>query len=118
MPTDAERIKELEARIKLYEQDGAAKLFYAINRKMAEMANLMNKNSLTNLDLDDKDSKAFERIFKLLEKSQIISNAAQTIQGFAGISGDEEKDIQYPRYRITTPESISDVLGHTAGQRS
>ncbi len=114
----AETIEELKKKILLYEQNGAAKLFYAINRKMNEMAELMNRNSLANMELDDKESKAFDRMFKLLEKSQVISNAANTIQGFAGITNDESKDTQNPRFRITTPESISDVLGNSAGQLS
>ncbi len=114
----AETIEELKKKILLYEQNGAAKLFYAINRKMNEMAELMNRNSLANMELDDKESKAFDRMFKLLEKSQVISNAANTIQGFAGITNDEAKDTQFPKFRITTPESISDVLGNSAGQLS
>lgn len=120
MPTDAkdEKIKKLEAVIKLYEQDGAAKLFYALNRKMNEMAGLMNKTDLTNLNLDDKESKSFDRLFKLLEKSQVISAAAQTIHGFAGISGDERKDTDNSKYKITTPESIADGIGNPAGQRN
>lgn len=111
----ARTLQEAEAMIKLYEQNGAAKLFYAINRKMNEMAELMNKTSLANIELDDKESKSFDRLFKLLEKSQVISNAAQTIQTFAGISGDESKDLSNPKYRIS-PESIADALGNTAGQ--
>lgn len=106
----ARTLAEAEQIINLYEQNGAAKLFYAINRKMNEMAGLLNKTNLSNLDLDDKESKSFDRLFKLLEKSQVISNAAQTIQGFAGVTGDEEKDTTNPKYRIT-PESIAQQLG-------
>lgn len=106
----ARTLEEAEKIIKLYEQDGAAKLFYALNRKMNEMASLMNKTDLTNLNLDDKESKSFDRLFKLLEKSQVISSAAQTIQGFAGVSGDEGKDTNTPKYRIT-PESMAQELG-------
>lgn len=112
----AKTVEELEKIVALYEQNGAAKLFYAINRKMSEMAALMNKTNLANLDLDDKESKSFDRLFKLLEKSQVISNAAQTIQGFAGISNDEIKDTQSPIFRIT-PESMAVNLGGAAGQK-
>lgn len=111
----SESIEELKKTIKLYEQNGAAKLFYAINRKMNEMAELMNKTNLTNIDLDDKDSKSFDRLFKLLEKSQVISNAAQTIQGFAGVTGNEDKDTKNPKYRIT-PESMAQELGDNKTQ--
>lgn len=106
----AKTVEELEKIIALYEQNGAAKLFYAINRKMNEMAELMNKTSLINIDLDDKDSKSFDRLFKLLEKSQVISNAAQTIQGFAGITNNETKDTTAPVFRIT-PESMAQEIG-------
>ncbi len=115
--TDLEQIQELKARVDLYEKDGAAKLFYAINRKMSEMSALMNKTNLSNLDLDDKESKSFDRLFKLLEKSQVISNAAQTIRGFAGISNDEEKDTQTPKFRIT-PESMAQNIGDIKSQEA
>lgn len=104
----AETIEELKAKLALYEQNGAAKLFYAINRKMNEMASLMNKTNLANMDLDDKEGKSFDRLFKLLEKSKVISDAAQTIQGFAGITNDEDKDTTTPVFRIT-PESMADL---------
>lgn len=103
-------IDELKERLTMYEENGAAKLFYAINRKMSEMAGLMNKTNLSNLNLDDKESKSFDRLFKLLEKSQVISNAAQTIQGFAGITNNELKDTKTPVFRIT-PESMAQELG-------
>lgn len=112
-----ETIEDLKKKISLYEQNGAAKLFYAINRKMNEMGDLMNKTNLGNIDLEDKDSKSFDRLFKLLEKSQVISNAAQTIQGFAGITNNEAKDTQDPKFRIT-PESMADSIGELAGQKS
>lgn len=111
-----ETIEELKAKISLYEQDGAAKLFYAINRKMNEMGTLMNKNNLSNLDIDDKEGKSFDRLFKLMEKAKVISEAAQTIQGFAGITNDETKDTNSPKYRIT-PETMADNIGESAGQK-
>lgn len=89
----AETIEELNKRIKSYEENGAAKLYYALNRKMNEMGDLLNKTNLSNINLEDKDSKSFDRLFKLLEKSQVIGNAAQSVKDFAGITGDEEKDI-------------------------
>ncbi len=47
----AETIDELKAKIALYEKNGAAKLFYALNRKMNEMAEMLNKQTLSSLDL-------------------------------------------------------------------
>lgn len=91
--SEAEKIKELEKKLKLYEQNGPAKLYYSLQRKMNEMGDLLNKTSLSNINLDDKDSKEFDRLFKLLEKSKVIGEAVQTIKGFAGITGNEQEDI-------------------------
>jgi len=89
-----EKIQDLEERLSAYEQNGPAKLYYSLNRKMNEMGALLNKTDLGKIKLDDKDSKEFERLFKLLEKSQVISNAAEAVKQFAGISGDEKKDVE------------------------
>lgn len=118
MPTDADRIKELEDKIKLYEQNGAAKLFYALNRKQAEMADLLNKQSLSNLDLTDAKDKSFERLKIAWNEAAGIATAVDTLGRIARVTGDEDRDTQESKYKITTPESISDVLGHSAGQRN
>ncbi len=47
----SDKIKELEDKIKLYELNGAARLFYALNKKLNEMADMLNKQSLTTLDI-------------------------------------------------------------------
>lgn len=89
----AETIEELKAKIAIYENNGAAKLYYALNRKMNEMADLFNKNTLSSIAIDDIKDRSFDRIFKLLEKSEIVSNAAKSLGAIAGITGDEEGDV-------------------------
>ncbi len=114
--TDAEKIKELESRLKLYEHNGSAKLFYALQRKMNEMADLLNANALGNINLDDQKDKSFDRIFKLLEKSEVVSSSAKALGEVGGITGNETADTNNPKFRITSPESIANVLGNKAGQ--
>ena len=92
-------------KVKLYEQNGAAKLYYALNRKMNEMADMLNKNSLTGINLDDAKDKSFDRVFKILEKSETVSNSATSLKQFAGISGDEEADINKKPFVDTIAES-------------
>lgn len=89
----SEELEKLQGKIKMYEQNGAAKLYYALNRKMNEMADMLNANSLTGINLDDPKDKSFDRVFKILEKSETVSNSATSLKQFAGISGDEEVDI-------------------------
>ena len=105
----ARTIEEAEKIISLYEQNGAAKLYYALNRKMNEIGELFNKNSLININLDDPKDKSFDRLFKLLEKSEVVSKAAEAAKSFAGIiTGNEEKDVQR---KATTPETMAQELG-------
>lgn len=108
--TDADKIKELEGKIKLYELNGAARLFYALNKKLNEMADMLNKQSLTTLDLTDAKDKTFERLKVIWNDAAGIATAVKTLGEAAGIVGDETKDTGSPRYQITTPESIADSL--------
>jgi hypothetical protein len=87
------RIEELKRQIVMYEQNGAAKLYYALNRKMNEMGDMLNDNSLSSINLDDPKDKSFDRIFKLLEKSETVASSAKVLGTIAGITGDEDKDV-------------------------
>jgi len=103
-----EKIKELEAKIAMYEKPGGVALFYALNRKMNEIASLLNAVNLKTIDMASKSDASFERVFKLLEKSEGISSAAKALGEYAGITNNEEKDTSNPKYRIITPESMAD----------
>lgn len=101
----SEDIEKLKEKLKMYEQNGAAKLYYALNRKMNEMADMLNSNSLTGINLDDPKDKSFDRVFKILEKSETVSNSANALKMFAGISGNEEVDINKKPFVDTIAES-------------
>ncbi len=106
---------ELKKQLAKYETNGVAKLFFSLNRKANEMAEVLNKINLANLALDDKNDKTFERLRVIWSDAANIATAVKLLGETAGIT-DETKDNNAPVFRITTPESISNVLGHTAGQ--
>ena len=60
--TESRKIEQLEAQLRKYEENGVAKLYYSLNRKANEMAEVLNANDLKTLDIDDPKSKAFERL--------------------------------------------------------
>lgn len=91
--TDEEKIKELQHKLAIYEENGAAKMYYALNRKMNEIGDLFNKTSLNTINLDDPKDKSFDRVFKLIEKSEVVANAAKALKDFGGITGNEELDV-------------------------
>ena len=111
----ARTLEEAENLISLYEQNGAAKLFYSLNRKMGELAGLLNKQSLINLDIADAKDKSFERLKIAWGEAANIAVAVKALEATAGITNDEEKDTKSPTYRIT-PESMADNIGGSAGQ--
>lgn len=111
----AETIEELKKRIALYEQNGAAKLFYSLNRKMNELADMLNKQSLSTLDIADAKDKSFERLKIAWNEAAGIATAVKALEATAGITNDEEKDTLMPIFRIT-PESMADNIGGSAGQ--
>lgn len=115
--TDREKIQELEDKISMYERPGASAMFYALNRKMNEIAGLLNGVTLKNVDMASKSDVTFERVFKLLEKSEGISNAAKALGEIANVTNNEEKDIKTPIFRIT-PENMADNIGELAGKKS
>jgi len=98
-------IEELKGKIKMYEQNGSAKLYYSLNRKMNEMADMLNLNTLSGINLDDPKDKSFDRIFKLLEKSETVANSAKTLGAVAGITGNEEADVAKKPFVETIAES-------------
>ncbi len=109
-------LEEAEKIISYYEQDGSTRLYYALNRKQNEMADMLNKSNLSTLDLTDAKDKTFERLKVIWNDAASISGAVKALGDAAGITGDEQKDIAITRKR-TSPESIANVLGNTAGQQ-
>lgn len=86
-------------------ENGDAKLYYALQRKMSEMANTLNKQNLESIDLDSKDSKTFDRVVMILQKCETISSSASALGQIAGITGDEQKDITKKPFVETIAES-------------
>jgi hypothetical protein len=92
--TESRKIQELEAKIALYEQNGAAKLFYSLNRKANEMADLMNSINLKDLDIDTAQSKTFDRLKVIWQDASDIATAIKNLGETAGVTGDEKKDVE------------------------
>lgn len=110
-------IDDLKKKIALYEQNGVAKLYYSLNRKANEMADIMNKNSLANLSLEDPKDKTFERLKVIWNDASSLATSIEALGRAAGVTGDEEKDIQKTR-RVTTPESMAQDLGDNKTQQA
>lgn len=89
----ADTIESLQERLKAYEQNGAAKLYYSLNRKMNEMGDMLNKVNLASLDLEDPKNKTFDRLKVIWNDAASIASAVKALGEVAGVTSDEERDI-------------------------
>lgn len=105
-----DEIESLKKKVLSYEENGPAKLYYALNRKAWEMADLLNSINLKNLSIDDPKDKSFERLRYVITDSSNIATAVKALGDTAGITGDEDKDTSNKR-KTTTPESIAEQIG-------
>lgn len=101
----AETIEDLKNKIKLYEQNGAAKAAYAINRKLNELSDMLNKTNVSNLDIADPKDKTFERLKVAWGEMASLGEAYKTLAASAGISGDEQKDVEKKPFVDTIAQS-------------
>ena len=121
------KIKDLEKQISYlqvknayYEQDGIGKLYHALNRKANEMAELLNKTSLTAIDIDDPKIKTFERLQKIWVDAGTISSSIKALEVLAGINQEikeDKKEVTQINRRPFSPENMADAVGELAGKR-
>jgi 3-deoxy-D-manno-octulosonate 8-phosphate phosphatase KdsC-like HAD superfamily phosphatase len=85
---------EISESIRSMYENGAAKLYYSLQRKMSEMSKIFNSQDLSAIDMASKSDATFERVFKLLEKCEIVSKSAESLGAIAGVTGNEKKDVE------------------------
>ena len=100
----ARTVQEMESLLRKYEENGPAKLYYSLSRKSWEMAELLNSTNLEKVELEDKDNKKLERLQKIMADATKVAEACKTLEGIAGITGNEERDV---RKKPITPQSIA-----------
>jgi hypothetical protein len=97
MPSDAERIKSLEAELATYKPNGSVALYYELNRFINSTVTLMRKQNLEDLmSKDDGDPKRFERMMVLIKNAKEHAVAMTEIKSMLKLSGDESKDKDIP----------------------
>lgn len=79
------KIAKLEQKLSKYEDDGTTKLYYSLNRKANEMADLMNDISLKDLDIDDPKSKSFDRLKVIWQGASEIAISLTQLGQMAGV---------------------------------
>lgn len=85
------KVSKLEEKLAKYEDNGMAKLYYSLNRKANEMADLMNAISLKDLDIDDPKSKSFDRLKVIWQGASEIAISLTQLGQMAGVLKAEKK---------------------------
>lgn len=111
---ERKKVALLQAKVAAYEGNGPAKLYYSLNRKQWEMADLLNRENLTEIDVDDPKSKTFDRLKVILKEGADMGVAVNSLGMALGMTGDEQKDVSHRRR--TTPESIAESIGDTKSE--
>jgi hypothetical protein len=111
---EQKKVSVLEKKIAGYERNGPAKLYYSLNRKQWEMAELLNREDLTSIDIDDPKSKTFDRLKIILKEGAEMGVAVNSLGMALGVTGDELKDTS--NRRRTTPESVAEAIGDTKSE--
>lgn len=96
MPTDAERIKQLEAELSQYKPNGAVGLYYELNRFVNNTVAIMREQGLKSLLSvgKDEDPKKFERMMALIKNAKEHVADMADIKAKLRLSGDEKKDTE------------------------
>ena len=114
------QIAFLEGKLAFYENDGVGKLYHALNRKANEMADLLNNNDLTKVQMEEPKDKTFERLQKIWSDAESVSNAIKSLGVLADINQDAKegkKEQQVQINRPFSPESMADAVGEIAGSK-
>ncbi len=114
------QIAFLQSRNSYYEQDGVGKLYYSLQRKANEMADLLNDNILTSRMIEDPKDKTFERLQKIWTDAEGVSTAIKSLGVIAGIgveSKEDKKEATQVNKKPFSPENMADAVGELAGKR-
>lgn len=120
MPDDLEKqIKVLEQRLSFFEKDATYRGFYALNRIVNQQVDYLNKFNLEKeIGQNPKEDKVFDRAKSLWEGLKGLINDLASLKTELRLSDDDEEYDRKIKNKNITPESVSNVLGNSAGQHS
>jgi RNA recognition motif-containing protein len=109
--------KQLAEKDKII-KDPSKRGYYALNKILyQQITYLENFDLKVQIEADPKQDKIYERVTKIWEGLKTMILDCRALKSELKIPNDEEEKEIKKIYRLT-PESISDVLGNTAGQQS
>ncbi len=88
------RIKALESKLQSLGVKGEAKLYYSLNKNMADLSDILDNTEMSEINLSDPKDKTMERLKTIWAAITPLAETLKFLKSTAGITGDEEKDIK------------------------
>ena len=113
------QVSVLEQKIALYENEELEKEgYYALKGLVKQQIDIIKEFKLSEeIIKNPKDDKYYDRVKAVGEGLKSMITDLKLLRSELKITFKEEKDEDYKRKQIISPESISNVLGNTAGQQ-
>jgi len=93
---EKKKVSLLEQKVAAFEGPGKAKLYYAVNRNMSDLADMLNAKSLKSVNIDDAADKTMERMKIIWSAIKSLSETLSVLSVAAGITGKEDEDLKTP----------------------
>ena len=71
---------------------GKAKLYYSLNRNMADLSDMLDSIKMKSVNLDDKEDRTMERLKMIWASVKPLVETVSLLGESSGITGDEKKD--------------------------
>lgn len=122
MPESIEELKKenatLKLKLRLYELPGDVRSYYVGQKVLNQQVDYLDKFDFAKeIGVSPKEDKIYDRAMDVFEKLTGNATKLNNLRKEINLTGDETKDTNNPIFRITTPESIANVLGNTAGKQ-
>lgn len=93
---EQKKVVLLLEKISGYEGPSKAKLYYAINRQVSDLADMINSKSLKNIDISDGADKSIDKMKIVWGAVKSLCEILPLLAQSAGITGNEQEDLKTP----------------------
>jgi len=115
------RCEAYEKMLGVGDYDPVKSAFVVYVKMMNQQVDFLNDfNIKSNITESDKDSPKYKRAMEMVDGLPKMITAVNDLRSTLKLTKDDISQIQGDKAiyaKVTTPESISDVLGNTAGQK-
>lgn len=87
-------LSALKRTLQNYTQNGPLRMYYALNRKINEMADALNTKRLSTINLSDGTDKTYDRLKSMWKDASELSTTVMELRKVSGATDDEEKDLK------------------------